>query len=202
MPTILEVDKETGEGLAFDFPLGWEAVKYDQEADAATGTPAGFYRSIISDKGVKHIRGMDIVCRLPGEPRKLQFIESKDDRKRTMEAGERHTELYETVLRKTVGTLAGLTLAERLGDSSLRPMACLSQRPIIEVVLFLIEPPLPPRSRQSDRNELRRLVKEESKTTLEQRLRAKLDLWGMPFHLYNLTTRPPVLWQVRDLTSA
>jgi hypothetical protein len=70
------------------------------------------------------------------------------------------------------------------------------------VVLFLIEPPLAPKPRQSDRNELRRLVKEESKTTLEQRLRAKLDLWGMPFYLYNLTTRPPVLWQVRDLTAS
>jgi hypothetical protein len=201
MPTILEIDKDTNEGLAFDFPLGWEVVKYDQEADIVTGTPAGFYRSIISDNGVKHIRGMDIVCRLPGEPHRLQFIESKDDRKRTMEAGERHTELYETVLRKTVGTLAGLTLAERLGDDSLRPMACLSQHPAIEVVLFLIEPPLAPRPRQGDRNELRRLIKEESKATLEQRLRAKLDLWGMPFNFYNLTTRLPLLWQVRDLTT-
>lgn len=202
MPTILEVDKETGEGLAFDFPPEWEVAKYDQEVDAATGTPAGFYRSIIADKGVKHVRGMDIVCRLPGEFRKLQFIESKDDRKRTMEAGERHTELYETILRKTIGTLAGLTLAERLGDSSLRPMACLSQHPVIEVVLFLIEPPLARGPRQSDRNELRRLVREESKVTLEQRLRSKLDLWNMPFHFYNLTSRPPVLWQVRDLTTS
>jgi hypothetical protein len=201
MPTILEVNEETGEGLAFDFPRGWKVRKYDQDAEAATNTPAGFYRRVILDDGVQHIRGMDIVCRLPDKPRRLQFIEAKDDRKRAMATGERHTELYETVLRKTIGTLAGLTLAERLGDDSLRRIACLSRQPHIEVILFLVEPAIPSRPRQSDRNELRRLVREEGKVTLEQRLRAKLDAWGLPFNLYNLTNRPPTLWQVRDLTA-
>lgn len=136
MPTIIEDD------LAFDFPPGWQVTKYDQEADPNTDTPAGFYLRIIQSNGVKHIRGMDIVCRLPGAPTKLQLLEVKDDRTRTLGEGERHTELYETVLRKTIGTLAGLLLAERLGDDSLRPLACLSQQPHLEVVLFLIEPVL------------------------------------------------------------
>jgi hypothetical protein len=66
MPTIIEQNKDSGKGLAFDFPVSWEAIKYDQQEDAATSEPAGFYRRIIQSEGVQHIRGMDIVCRLPG----------------------------------------------------------------------------------------------------------------------------------------
>lgn len=80
MPTIIERNKETGSGLAFDFPDDWQAVKYDQDEDAASQESAGFYRRIILgekevDSGdAQCIRAMDIVCRLPGEPRRLQLI--------------------------------------------------------------------------------------------------------------------------------
>ena len=138
---------------------------------------------------------MDIVCRLPDVPAKLQFIEVKDDRKRTTGTGDRHAELFISVLQKTIGTLAGLVLAERLGE--LRPQACLSQNPPIEVVLFLVEPA--PVAVATAENDLSRLVKKERVAALDQRLTAKLDEWGILFALCNLSNRLPRDWQVRDL---
>ena len=203
MPTIIERNPETGEGLIFDFPPDWQVVKYDQEADAATNEKAGFYRRIVlgeeSGQGAQGIRAMDIVCRLPGEPKRLQFIEIKDDRKRKTAPGDRETELYETVLLKTVGTLAGLTLAERLGDESLRPVACLTAKPVLEVILFLVEPAPEPVPAVGSRRTLRRLVSQHLKTTLDQRLSAALNRWGLLFTLHNLANRRPVSWQVREL---
>ena len=198
MPTIEEKNKETGEGLAFDFLPDWQAVKYDQEEDLAADEPAGFYRRVIEKGGVQRVRGMDIVCRLPGEPAQLQFIEVKDERKRdpAKNVNKRHGKLYKTVLRKTVGTLA-----ERLGDDSLRSMACLSKQPAIEIILFLVEPPQVPIRNVGSKRTLRRLVKQQRKTTLDQRLIAKLNQWGLPFKLYNLSNRLATEWQVRDLTS-
>ncbi|HEX8350107.1 MAG TPA: hypothetical protein VF598_09090, partial [Hymenobacter sp.] len=103
MPTIVE------KNLAFDFPSGWEAIKYDQEEDALVDESAGFYRRIIlgekTGNPAQGIRAMDIICRLPSESKQLQFIEVKDDRKRKMDKGDRETELYDTVLLKTIGTL-------------------------------------------------------------------------------------------------
>ncbi|AMJ65189.1 hypothetical protein [Hymenobacter sp. PAMC 26628] len=148
-------------------------------------------------EGVQQVRGVDIVCRLPGEAKRLQFIEVKDERKRdsATNVAVRHEELRQTMLRKTLGTLASLVLAERLGDASLRPMACLSQQPLIEVVLFLEEPPLAPqRSTQ-----LRKVTEKDRKNILDQKLTAKLYQWGIPFFLYDLDKRRPALWQVRDL---
>jgi hypothetical protein len=196
MPTIEEKNKE-GEGLAFDFPPDWQAVKYDQDAEPLANEVAGFYRRIVLSEGVQQVRGMDIVCRLPGEPVRLQLIEVKDERKRgsTIEVGIRHEELRQTVLRKTMGTLASLLLAERLGDDSLRPMACLSQQPMIEVVLFLEEPNVQP----VQQTMLRKVVEKDRVNLLDQKLTAKLRQWGIPFFLYDLDKRKPALWTVRDL---
>jgi len=205
MPTIVERNKETGTGLAFDFQADWQVVKYDQEEDPVANETAGFYRRIIlGEEAAKSgdaqgIRAMDIVCRLPGEPERLQLIEVKDDRKRTKEKGERETELYNTILLKTIGTLAGLTLAERLGDASLRPIACLSRQPAIEVVLFLIEPLAETIPDIGSKRKMRRLVKQQARTGLDQRLSAAFDRWGLLFKLYNLSNRLPPVWQVRDL---
>lgn len=195
MPTIEEKNKE-GRGLAFDFPPDWRVVKYDQDAEPATSELAGFYRTVILSDGVQQVRGMDIVCRLPGEPERLQFIEVKDERQRDPAAsvGLRHEELRQTVLRKTLGTLAGLVLAERIGEASLQPMACLTRQPLLEVVLFLEEPPLPA-PRQTP---LRRATEKDRKNILDQKLTAKLHQWGIPFFLYDLDKRKPVLWQVRE----
>jgi hypothetical protein len=145
---------------------------------------------------------MDIVCRLPGVPERLQFIEVKDDRRRRMEAGPRHTELFRIVMQKTAGTLAGLLLAERLQQESLRPYACLSKEPAIEVILFLVEPDLAPEVTQaveSTENNLYRLARKERVSGLDQRLTAKLAEWDMPFKLQDLDKRKPALWQVHDL---
>ena len=199
MPTLLECNRETGKCLAFDFPTDWQAVKYDQQEDPKTDEAAGFDRRIIQSGGVKNVRGVDIVCRLPAGLPRLQFIEIKDDRLRTKGTGERHTELYETVLQKTLGTLAGLLLAERLGDESLRPMACLSLHPAIEVVLFLEEPPATPVPDVGNKRALRRLARSERKTDLDQRLTAKLNQWGLSFRLFNLTDRPAHPWGVRQV---
>jgi len=196
MPTIEEKNKE-GQGLAFDFPPDWHAVKYDQDAEPAANELAGFYRRVVLSEGVQQVRGMDIVCRLPGEPWRLQLIEIKDERARdpaTNVAG-RHEELRQTVLRKTMGTLASLLLAERLGDAALRPVACLSQHPLVEVVLFLEESPTTPQRKTV----LRKTVGKDRKNILDQRLTAKLHQWGIPFFLYDLDKRPPILWHVRDL---
>jgi hypothetical protein len=95
--------------------------------------------------------------------------------------------------------LAGLTLAERLGEDSLRPMACLSRRPAIEVILFLVEPLEKSIPDVGSRRTLRRLVSQQLKTTLDQRLSAALNRWGLPFTLYNLSNRLPPDWQVRDI---
>lgn len=191
MPTIEE------KSLAFDFPSDWHAVKYDHDAEPASDEPAGFYRRVILSEGVQQVRGMDIVCRLPGEIKRLQLIEVKDERKRdlTTDVALRHEELRQTILRKTLGTLASLVLAERLGDASLRPMACLSQQPLIEVVLFLEEPSLAPQRSTP----LRKVTEKDRKNILDQKLTAKLFQWGIPFFLYDLAERKPALWQVRDL---
>lgn len=204
MPRISEINKETGEGLEFDFPPDWQAIKYDQEEDLGANEKAGFYRRIVlgeesADDDVQGIRAMDIVCRLPGEPKRLQFIEVKDDRKRKTAKGDRETELYKTVLLKTAGTLAGLTLAERLGDNSLRPMACMTAKPAIEVILFLIEPPEELVSTTGSKRTLRRLINQQLKTTLDQRLSASLNRWGLLFTLYNLSNRLSPDWQVREI---
>lgn len=205
MPTIIERNKETGAGLAFNFPTDWQAIKYDQDEEAATAEVAGFYRRIVlgekddDSEAAQGIRAMDIVCRLPGELERLQLIEVKDDRKRTKEQGERESELYNTMLLKTVGTLTGLLLAERLGEVSLRPMACLSREPAIEILLFLVEPLVEPVADVGSKRKLRRLAKLQVKTTLDQRLSSTFKRWGLPFALYNLTNRLPPDWQVHEL---
>lgn len=191
MPTIKE------NNLAFDFPADWYAVKYDHDAEPASGEPAGFYRRVILSEGVQQVRGMDIVCRLPSEAKRLQLIEVKDERKRdpATDVALRHEELRQTMLRKTLGTLASLVLAERLGDASLQPMACLSQNPLIEVVLFLEEPPLTLQRSTT----LRKVTEKDRKNILDQKLTAKLYQWGITFFLYDLDKRTPALWHVRDL---
>jgi len=191
MPTVIE------KKLAFDFPADWEIAKYDRQVDLKSGEPASFYRRVIEKGGVQNVQGMDVVCRLPNAPAHLQFIEIKDERKRTLIAAKRHNELYKIVLSKTVGTLAGLLLAERLQEVSLQSQACLTQNPVVEVVLFLVEPLPVPIS--AEKNDFRRLNKQDQVTLLDQRLSSKLGQWDLAFRLYNLTDRPALLWQVRDL---
>lgn len=179
--------------LEFKFPDDWQVVAYDR--------PASFYRRVVEKGGVQQVRGIDMICRRPDLPERLQFIEVKDDRRREVEVGPRHTELFRTVMQKTAGTLAGLLLAERLREESLWPHACLSQQPAIGVVLFLVEPaagPLP-EPMDSTENNLYRLAKRERISGLDQRLTAKLGEWGLSFVLHNLSTRPATDWQVRDL---
>lgn len=184
--------------LLFDFPDDWQVTHYDAKADPITGTLAGFYRRILTGGGVKYVQAVDFICHLPDAPKKLQFIEVKDDRLDTKAEGERRTQLFEAVMSKVASTLAGLLIAERLGeqmdDDLLRPMACLSVEPEIDVVLFWVEPPVAG-------TVLRRVVKKDGKTLLHQRLAAKLGQWGITFYLYNLvdTDRLPPDWQVRDL---
>lgn len=191
MPTVTE------KKLAFDFPADWKISKYDRQADVKFGEPASFYRRIIEKGGVQNVQGMDVVCRLPNAPEHLQFIEIKDERKRTISAAKRHNELYKIVLSKTIGTLAGLLLAERLQEVSLHSQACLTQNPVVEVVLFLVEPL--PTLISGDKNNFRRLNKQDQVTLLDQRLSSKLGQWDLAFRLYNLTDRPASPWQVRDL---
>lgn len=193
MPTVVE------KKLAFDFLADWAVTKYDHQADPATNEPASFYRRVIEKGGVQNVQGVDIICRLPGMPNQLQFIEVKDDRRRTLAAGPRHAELFVSMLGKTTGTLAGLLLAERLDEASLRFCACLSQRPDIEVILFLVEPPPVTAPEVDGKNGLRRLNRQDYITSLDQRLTAKLGEWDLNFRLYNLTDRPAPDWQVRDL---
>ena len=191
MPTVVE------KKLAFDFPADWEITKYDRQADLKSGEPASFYRRVIEKGGVQNVQGMDVVCRLPNAAEHLQFIEIKDERKRMLSAAKRHNELYKIVLSKTVGTLAGLLLAERLQEISLYSQACLTRNPVVEVVLFLVEPLSAIIS--ADKNNFRRLNKQDQVTLLDQRLNAKLGQWNLAFRLYNLTDRLAPDWQVRDL---
>ena len=212
MPTITELNKETGAGLAFDFPTGWIPVKYDQEENPGANEKAGFYRRVVlgedgekkgeeeeKNKVAQGVRAMDIVCALPGRRRRVQFIEVKDDREEKRERGVRHSQLYETVLLKTVGTLAGLLLAERLGEETLQGVASLSRQPQVEIILFLVEAAEAPQLEIGSKRTLRRVVKKQLKSTLDQRLTAKLEQWGLPFTLYNLTDRRPLDWQVREI---
>ncbi len=168
----------------FDFPADWQVVHYDRDADPATGAAPGFYRRVVTNGGVKQVQAIDFVCLLPATPKKLLFLEIKDDRLDTRAEGERRTLLYESVMSKVTSTLAGLLLAERLHaqwpSDEVQPLACLSELPLIEVALFWLEPPVPSST-------LRRVVKKDGKTLLQQRLTAKLLQWDMPFTLYNLT---------------
>ena len=192
MPTFRE-----GKFL-FDFPANWQVAHYDRDADPTTGTGPGFYRRVVTNGGVKHVQAIDFVCLPPAEPKKLLFLEIKDDRLDTRAEGERRTLLYEAVMSKVASTLAGLLLAERLRsqlpDDEIQPLACLSELPLIEVALFWLEPP-------ALGNTLRRVVKKDGKTLLQQRLTAKLLQWAMPFTLCNLTDtdRLPTDWQVREI---
>jgi hypothetical protein len=186
--------------LAFDFADDWQVVKYDQPENLETGEPAGFYHRIMERGGVQHVRGTDLICRLPDLPERVQFIEVKDDRKRALATGPRHAELFISVMQKMAGTLAGLVIAERLGEASLRPYARLSQKPAIEVILFLVEPEPAAAPANTAENGLYRLAKKQGATALDQRLFSKLNEWGLPFALYNLSNRLAPDWQVRDLT--
>lgn len=185
--------------LLFDFPDEWQVVQYDAKADPVTDNPAGFYRRVITGGGVKHIQAVDFVCKPSGILARLQFIEVKDDRLDARAEGERRTLLFEAVMSKVASTLAGLLIAERLGekldDNQLRPLACLTEQPLIEVVLFWVEPPV-------TGSTLRRVVKKSGKVDLQQRLTAKLHQWGMPFALYNLADadRAAPEWAVRDIS--
>ena len=204
MPSITE------RKLEFVFPDDWQVVAYDRSANITTGEPASFYRRVVEKGGVQYVRGMDIVCRLPDLPERLQFIEVKDDRKREPDSEvpddgkkkePRHTELFRIVMQKTAGTLAGLLLAERLQEESLRPHACLSQHPAIEVILFLVEPELLPEQPDPAENGIYQLARKERVSGLDQKLTNKLNEWGVRFYLYNLTpNRLPPDWQVRDLS--
>lgn len=199
MPSITE------RRLVFEFPDNWQVVAYDRPVNVLTSEPASFYRRVVEKGGVQYVRGMDIVCRLPDAPMRLQFIEVKDDRN-WKPAGEeqagskknepRHTELFRTVMQKTAGTLAGLLLAERMQEDSLLPIACLSQEPAIEVVLFLVEPEITPDPAE---NGIYQLASRQRVAGLDQKLTNKLAEWGLKFHLYNLTPdRRPPNWQVRE----
>ncbi|SHI43929.1 hypothetical protein SAMN02745146_0880 [Hymenobacter daecheongensis DSM 21074] len=184
--------------LLFDFPDDWQVTQYDALADLVAGAPAGFYRRIVTGGGVKHVQAVDFICNVPGVSKRLQFVEVKDDRLDARAEGERRTLLFEAVMSKVAGTLASLVIAERLGeqmdDDLLRPMACLSEQPVIEVVLFWVEPPVAGTT-------LRRAVKKGGKTTLQQRLAAKLHQWGMLFSLYNMADADRLAsdWQVREV---
>lgn len=193
--------------LAFEFPDDWQVVAYDQPANPETGEPASFYRRVVEKGGVQYVRGINIVCRLPDSPERLQFIEVKDDRKRKSDTEDderkkepRHTELFRTVMQKTAGTLAGLLLAERLQDETLRPYTCLSQHPAIEVILFLVEPELLSAPPDPAENGIYRLARKERVSGLDQKLTNKLNEWGLKFHLHNFSPdRLPPDWQMRDL---
>ncbi len=184
-----------GKELWFDFPAGWTVVEFDE--DKANGRPPGYYRRTIISEGVQSVRGVDIVARPPAPSERLLLIEVKDDRERTIAPHLRHEELRTTVLQKVLGTLAGLVIAERTWEESLLRLACLSEKPTIEVVLFLEEPPLPVTPDVGSRRALRRLVNNTYQSDLEQRLTAKLVTWAMPFYLFNLTANPPTEWAVR-----
>lgn len=183
--------------LQFDFPAGWQVAHYDRDADSATGATPGFYRRVVTSGGVKYVQAVDFICLLPGERKRLLLLEVKDDRLDARAEGERRTLLFEAVMSKVASTLAGLTLAERLSQQlagdEVQPLACLSAQPLIEVALFWLEPAAPTTT-------LRRLVKKDGRTLLQQRLTAKLQQWGMPFALYNLmdADRQPAGWQARE----
>jgi len=190
--------------LIFDFPTGWEVERYDQDADIEAGVEVGFYRRVIINgneekelPALQRIRGIDFVARAADAAPRVQFIEIKDDDLNTEDREARHTVLYETVLLKTFNSLSGLLLAERLREPSLTPMACLSLHPVVEVVLFLVDPPVVQVPAIGSKRQLRRQNKAVKRNGLDQQLTAKLAGWHLPFYLYNLTTRQPPHWQVR-----
>ncbi len=190
--------------LIFDFPTGWSAARYDQDADPVAGMEKGFYRRVVissqqeaDSPALQRIRGVDFVVRAADSSPRLQLIEVKDDALRPESREAREAELYQTVLLKAFNTLAGLVLAERLRASDLQPMACLSQQPLVEVILFLVEPPLVPITDVGSKRKLRRQNRATQRNGLDQQLTAKLAEWHLPFYFYNLTTRLPPQWQVR-----
>ncbi len=171
MPTLTEGAKDPITGtlaypIHFDFPSGWEAVKYDEEG--------GFYRTTVT-KHVDLIRGMDFVAVPPGTSR-VVFMEVKDFRRALPgDPAALNAKLFDTVLRKTLYTLAGLLVAERVGNASLQPFAVLSRQLPVQVVLFLAE--APPASK------LRQLNQRVGRNDLEQSLTAQLAAWGLGFAL-------------------
>lgn len=185
-----------GQELWFDFPVGWTATEFDRDKSDSQGP--GFYRQVVISDGVEHTRGVDIVARPPAPEHRIQLIEVKDDRLRQMPAQQRHEELRKTLLRKVLGTLAGLVIAERIGEPSLHHLACVGEKPNIEAVLFLEEPAPAPVPSGGSVKKLRKLNRSAFRSDLELRLAAKLGTWGIPFYLFNLSSHPPREWTVRD----
>jgi hypothetical protein len=166
MPTLTEGN------IHFDFPSGWQAVKYDAEG--------GFYRKTIIQH-VQHIRGVDLLA-CPADAARLALIEVKDYREATTIDETLNAVLLETMLRKTIGTLAGLVAAERVQEPTLRPLAILSRQPSVEVVLFLIERPVVPVPTTTG-YKLRRATQAVGRNDLELKLTAILATWGLEFKL-------------------
>ena len=163
MPTLCE---GTTQPICFDFPSGWEAVKYDEEG--------GFYRTTVT-KHITLVRGMDFVA-VPPTISRVVFIEVKDFRRATPgDPDALNAKLLDTVLRKTLYTMAGLLAAERVGAPALRPFAVLSRQPPIQVVLFLVEAPVA--------SKLRQVNQRVGRNDLEQSLTAQLAAWGIGFAL-------------------
>lgn len=152
--------------LHFDFPTGWHAVKYDEEG--------GFYRSVIT-RHVQGIRGVDFVAS-PADNARLLFIEVKDCREDTQPEESLNNKLLETMQRKILGTLAGLVVAERMQEPTLRVLAMLRRRPPIEVVLFLVEPTATIAPTATGRK-LRRVTQGNGRNDLSQKLTAILAPW-------------------------
>ena len=152
--------------IHFDFPSGWSAVNYDAEG--------GFYRTTVT-RHVRYVRGMDLVTAPPGSPRVI-FIEVKDFRSAAAtDPAALNATLLDTVLRKTLYTMAGLLVAERTRDAALSSFAVLSRQPLLHVVLFLAE--APPASL------LRRQTQRAGRNDLEQTLTAQLAAWNITFAL-------------------
>ncbi|MGY2134424.1 hypothetical protein ACW9KT_19500 [Hymenobacter sp. HD11105] len=168
MPTISEKDVD------FDFLPAWEVTQYDEVG--------GFYRQTVI-RYVQNIRGMDIVCRPSGDAR-VVFIEAKDYRKEPDAKQTLNAVLQESVLRKTLSTMAGLFIAERVDNDGLRPMAILKKATPIEVVLFIVEKPTPGLSAHSPTAfKLRYANRVAGRNDLEQKLTAILAQWGVSFQL-------------------
>lgn len=126
------------EGAIFSFPASWHALKYDDSE---------FYRQVFS-RIHNGLGAVDVVALEPagedGPDARVVLIEVKDYRHPNLEA-KKPSELVEAVLKKTTGTMAGLSVAvRRATDENERSVAQRSHVAArVEVVLHCENPSVP-----------------------------------------------------------
>lgn len=190
MPTITEGD------FSFQFPTGWQAIKYDGEKDQPV--PPNYYLRHLEP--INGIKAVDVVAAPPAPARRLILLEVKDFRKDDADLQKKIEEeqFPLEVVQKTLHTLSGLYLGMRANDLELALFGSqlFGLPEELEAVLFLEQVPV----RRTPRDKGYKLalhMRDTQRQGIERRLRNALKPLGFRCSLVDSGSVPPSAgWQV------